>query len=303
MGNSSNTTMTAKAIADYRADLATRIQTATADAASATTSQGSANSNRQYKICAFNKTQDTLTFYANLDFCTAIEAQQNGIKIGDKITAIGKQYDDFQKKFNDALKAIKGLRTQLLDVENKAYDVGNQFEDPCNVEQVRKLKDVTNKTMVMEQLIKPADDASDQANLTFATAVDIAGIQTFSSIDSLKNFGMGLKDKTDGFKKNVDENSKKATDDLKKAQTELGKATETLIVGMLTSKDSAVLLASEQATDGTLGNDGFCGGLPDDKIKTICQDIENRFSQTETTESPNRPSKAPPPPRQKGYRD
>ena len=216
---------------------------AEAELKAAKTKTASSASNRQYKICAYVEGQQVLDFYNTLDFCEAISTVSASGEVNNKIKKVETKNGDLKKQFDEVVKSIKDLRAKLYDVEMKAYEMGDAYEDPSNKDQVTLLKEFLSKKTV-EKMVEMADKTHDQSNKAFVTAVDVAGIMTFSNVESLKGFGDNLSKKTADFKKNIDDNVKKAADDTKKAQQELGDASKALMLDKLAEKDPSVEIES-----------------------------------------------------------
>lgn len=297
------TSPTKQVIEDYKnIELTPKMNAVKAELEAAKTKTDSSASNRQYKICAYVEGQELLNFYNTLDFCEAISAVSASGQVGDKIKKIEAKNGELKKQFDDVVKSIKDLRTKLYEVEMKAYDVGDAFEDPANKDQIMVLRDFLQKPTV-ENLVDMSDKTHDKSNRAFSTAVDVAGILTFANIESLKGFGDALSQKTVDFKKNVDDNVKKAADDLKKAQQELGEASKALMVNKLVGKDYSVEDEGLAATDEFLGNgdNAICDCLP--TIEKVCQDLEDSYNKNDPPKSSVALTKYEKPSRKGGYRD
>lgn len=254
MANTAQTSATTLVIGEYKENILTpKLAAVNAELIAAQTKIDSSASNRQYKICAYVKGQEVLNFYNTLDFCEAISTVSASSEVTNKIKKVEAQNGDLKKQFDDVVKSIKDLRAKLYDVEMKAYEMGDAYEDPSNKDQTGLLKDFLSKSDV-EKLVEMADKTHDQSNVAFSTAVDVAGILTFANVESLKGFGDALSKKTADFKKNVDDNVKKGNDDTKKAQQELGDASKALMLDKLAAKDPSVEIKGLTVTGAFLGN-------------------------------------------------
>ena len=235
-------------------DLTPKRDTAKAELTAAQTKIDSSASNRQYKICAYVKGQEVLNFYNTLDFCEAISTVSASGEVNNKIKKVETKNGDLKKQFDDVVKSIKDLRAKLYDVEMKAYEMGDAYEDPSNKDQISALGGIPDLKPSVEKMVEMADKTHDQSNKAFVTAIDVAGIMTFANVESLKGFGDNLSKKTADFKKNIDDNVKKAGDDAKKAQQELGDASKLLMLDKLAAKDPSVEITSMNNTEKFLGN-------------------------------------------------
>ncbi len=254
MAITEQTSPTKQVIEEYRKnELTPKKTTAEAELSAADTRIDSSASNRQYKICAYVEGQRVSDFYNTLDFCEAIAAVSTSGQVSDRIKKVETKNGDLKKQFDDVVKGIKDLRAKLYEVEMKAYDMGDAYEDPTNADQIKALPSNIDKARVT-LLIDVADKTHDQSNTAFSTAVDVAGIMTFTNIESLKSFGDTLSKKAVDFKKNVDDNVKKSGDDMVKAQQELSEASKTLMLDTFGKKDPSVEIMSWQATDTFLGD-------------------------------------------------
>jgi hypothetical protein len=280
MANNGQMSPTEQIIGDYIENTLTpKRNTAQAELTAADTRVDSAASNRQYKICTYVEGQRVTDFYNTLDFCEAIAAVSASGQVQEKIKKVETKNTDLKKQFDEVVKAVKELRTKLYDVEMKAYEVGDAYEDPSNADQIKVLND--NKVGVdkatVNLLMDRADKTHDQANTAFSTAVDVAGTMTFTNIETLKPFGETLSKKTAEFKKNVDESVKKSGDDVKKAQQELGEASKTLMLETLSRKEPAVEVAAWDDTEKFLltTNLDYLGSIQD--ANTALSELANNY--------------------------
>jgi ABC-type transport system involved in cytochrome bd biosynthesis fused ATPase/permease subunit len=275
--------LTKQVILDYKKnELTPKLNAVQAEVNAAQTKTKSSESNRQYKICAYVKGQEVLNFYNTLDFCEAISAVATSGQIGDKIKKLDAKNGELKKQFDDVVKAVKDLRAKLSEVETKAYEAGDAFEDPSNRDQINAL-DRMITVNDMNALVDMADKAHDQSNGAFSTAVDVAGILTFANTESLKGFGDALSQKTADFKKNIDENVKKTTEDVKKSQQELSEASKSLMVNKLTAKDPSVDCTGLNKTDAFLGegDKAACDCLDPATIAEVWATLEKNYEEPE----------------------
>jgi hypothetical protein len=290
--------LTKQVIEDYKKnELTPKREAARAELKAAQTKANSSASNRQYKICAYVEGQNVLNFYNTLDFCEAIATVNASAQVADKIKKVETKNGDLKKQFDDVVKSIKDLRTKLYDVEMKAYEMGDAFEDPSNKDQITALNNIIKKEDV-EKLMQMSDKVHDQSNLAFSTAVDVAGILTFANVESLKVFGDDLSKKTTDFKKNVDDTVKKSTEDLKKAQQELSDASKALMLDKLSAKDPSVEITAWGETEDFLGDgdNSKCDCLQSIKdVNTVLREIGTNYEDvggvTLDTNTPDPPKK------------
>jgi hypothetical protein len=254
MANTEQTSPTKQVIEEYRKnELTPKKTTAEAERDAADTRIEGSASNRQYKICAYVEGQRVSDFYNTLDFCEAIAAVSTSGQVSDRIKKVETKNGDLKKQFDEVVKAIKDLRVKLYDVEMKALDMADAYEDPSNADQIKALPNSIDKARVT-LMVDVADKTHDQSNTAFSTAVDVAGIMTFTNIESLKGFGDNLSKKAVDFKKNVDDNVKKSNEDRGKAQQELGEASKILMLDTFGRKDPSVEIMAWKATDTFLGD-------------------------------------------------
>jgi hypothetical protein len=254
MVNNGQASPTAQVIEEYKKnELIPKRDTAQAELTAADTRVECSASNRQYKICTYVEGQRVSNFYNTLDFCEAIAAVSTSSQVVERITKVEAKNADLKKQFDEVVKAVKDLRMKLYDVEMKAYDMGDAYEDPTNTDQVTVLQtNIGLDKAKVTLLVDRADKTHDQSNMAFSTAVDVAGTMTFTNIESLKGFGAVLSKKTTDFKKNVDDNVKKSGEDMKKAQQDLSDASKTLMLDTFSRKDPAVEIASWNDTEAFL---------------------------------------------------
>ena len=144
---SSSKSPTTVVIEEYvKNDLTPKRDTAKAELTAAQTKIDSSASNRQYKICAYVKGQEVLNFYNTLDFCEAISTVSASGEVSNKIKKVETKNGDLKKQFDEVVKSIKDLRAKLYDVEMKAYEMGDAYEDPSNKDQISALGGIPDRS-------------------------------------------------------------------------------------------------------------------------------------------------------------
>jgi len=193
------------------------------------------NKERQYKVCSLVKAQETYTLYTNLDLCIAIEGIKSSTLVKGKIDALITKDVELNKAYKDLAKSIKEIKnkyTEALEVACKMERCIEE-EERCHPDLLAKLRRKIND---FDQRIcaipKKAEKCYDKINTAFDSAIDIAGILTFSNIESLTEFCKNLADWMAKLRKDVDNNREAAATKIAEAI----KALQEIIESKITTK-------------------------------------------------------------------
>lgn len=246
---------------------------------------------RNGKVCFVLKAEEAVRFYRNIDLyvgiqstCVAEAAQKN---VDEQI----KKSDDLAKALQEVSKSLKTLKDKAAELKAKACELDTQLKDDCNREQLRILncnfeqtcgypKSGTTEafTALAEQLIDISKAVCSQASKTFNDSAQIAGIQTFSNVKSLKDMSKMIGDAVKSFKTDVDTNVKDRSADETKDREELAKAVKELTVKKLEQNKATTCFEGIAFTVDFLCSEDNC--LIDDTIPGICAEVMSCFCET-----------------------
>ena len=244
---------------------------------------------RNSQVCCVLKAQETHTFYRHIDYYVAIDASSKTEHIEKNIGDLIKKSDDLSKAINEAVKCINGIKAKTVELKAKACDLDTQMKDSCNSQQLNILNNhfsskcevvkpnnispqdcYGNFSEIASDIIGKTDETWSAADSAFNNAVSIAGIQTFSNVESLKELSKTVAASVKEFKKNVDENIKSSEGEVKKAQEELSKAVkEVTTKTMEEHKDTTKYEGTAFALEFVCQPD--CD--KEDDIATICEKV------------------------------
>lgn len=253
-------------ICDYHKWIKTNLDSATATVEAIKTTKDFRAVERWYKLCCLSTSNRTYNYYRDLDnyqvfdMNKSVEALQ--VSVDDHI----KKNDSLEKKIQDASKILNDIQTKLQNAHNAACAMENCIKGTIDLEEYQEVKDALTPVLdKAEYLDQKGHDAAEGI-------AKIAGIQTFSNIDILKDFGKKLGETVKSLKTMVDDNIKKGTDEVKKAQEDLTKVLEALNKLKFDQHRESVV-----ANGLTNTHDFICctgdGCLPTQTIEEICQSM------------------------------
>lgn len=259
--------------------------------ASCKTKDGHRNA-RNSKVCVLLKSEEASRFYRNLDLYAAIDATCTIESVQKNVDDQIKKSDELSKALAEASKMIKGIKDKAAELKAKACDLDTQLKDDCNKEQLRILNCNFHKhcgykegyteddafLTTANSLIKKAEIVNKQASRTFNASAEIAGIQTFSNVKSLKDMSKSLVDTIKAFKTDVDTNVKDRAVDVTKAQEDLAKTIKELATKTLEEHKATSTYEGIAFTLDFVCNDDRCCDVPslDDK-SNLCKGFVNCF--------------------------
>jgi hypothetical protein len=186
------------------------------------TTMSSMNEVRKYKLCCLDKTKDTHNTYQNLNNYVCIQQNLKTELLVADIDGYLAKDKELEKLIKESSKLLSDLKTKIEEAHNACCTMKNCISNkllpkdgedlPPNLQEIQDCyKDICSKT----------EKINNYGQKSFDDIVTIAGIHTFSNVESLKDFGSKLSETMGNFKTSVDTNIKTAEGDLKVAQDEL----------------------------------------------------------------------------------
>jgi hypothetical protein len=169
---------------------------------------------RAYAICSLAKSEQTFEYYQDLTNFELFDMNDSVQIIKANIDEGVKQDDELGKLILDVSKSLNDLQVKLHDANNAACTMRNclqstlSFKDDKLPEQ---LKDVIGKAKDLSKGGKQAAEAM----------VKVAGIHTFSNLETLQPFGTSLANKLIALRTLTDGLIATAKKDQETSQTEL----------------------------------------------------------------------------------
>lgn len=228
-------------ICDYHKAAKDKREAASSRSKAAKTKIEHRNIVRGYKLCCLRQAEATFEFYRDIDNYELHDMMKSAEIIQKNVDAHIKKNDELEKLIKDASKMLNEVKNKLHDAHNAACAMENSIMrlvdfpengTPGQSGTGKPGNGPKNEAPDLKQsLTKVTDQAKkldDQSQELADAMAHTAGIQTFSNIDGLKDFGKSLVDNFKKLKTMVDERVKKSAEEVKTAQTDLTKVVEEL---------------------------------------------------------------------------
>ena len=226
---------------------------------------------RGYAICSLAKTEQTYEFYRDLINFELFDMKDSAeiIRVNidehvEKDTALG-------NSINQASKILNDLHVKLHDANNVACSMRNCLQNVLGFKDDKVPQELQCVTEPAKGLSKHGKKAAD-------AMVKIAGIHTFSNLETLKPFGVNLSSKLSALEALVDELIETAEGDEKAGQTHLLGVLKELNKEEFSSFHSNAIVNAEKSTI-----DFICEGEcePIECVEIICKTLGNCDPDTE----------------------
>ena len=140
---------------------------------------------RAYAICSLAKSEHTFEYYRDLTNYELFDMKDSVQIIKGNIDKHVKQDEELDKLILDVSKSLNDLQVKLHDVNNAACTMLNCLQSTLNFKDDKipeQLKEVIDKAKDLSKGGKQAAEAM----------VKVAGIHTFSNLETLQPFGTSL---------------------------------------------------------------------------------------------------------------
>lgn len=212
---------------DYKKKLCTDIKKVESEKKGKKTQYESKQDDYQYRVCSVIKTERVNAKYKSIDNCIATAVLEDMKIINTNLDTYEKSY----KNLNDTL--FKGVKDGVKDIKKKVLELdacglNDCINGSCNTEQKKKLCQITNFDQKVLEISNRVRKCRTNADKLFLDTAVISGVQTFASIDGLKEFGKRLNTAIENFKKDIDTNIKSTNEEVIVAQTDLTKTIQAI---------------------------------------------------------------------------
>lgn len=223
---------------------------------------------RAYAICGLVKSEKTFEFYRDLTNYELFDMKDSVQIIKDNIDAHVKQDAELGKGILDVSKLLNDLQIKLHDANNAACTMRNCLQSTLSFkddEIPKQLKDVIDR----------AKDLSKDGKQAAEAMVKVAGIHTFSNLETLQPFGTSLTDKLTALRSLMDGLIAIAKKDQETSQTELLEILKQLNAVEFGSFRTAATVNAEENT-----LDFICKEEcePIECVEEICMNLGNKRS-------------------------
>ncbi len=166
-----------------------------------------------YKQCAYEEAVKAYREYSKICICISTYLEQDVTQINGNVGSYIDQSQGFSTYLSASLDKIKEMKKKMLEVNDAAYKLRDALKDSCNSEQkkilIRGLPGTDDEPSFLEaakDIIEQASVVCSRADDVFETGVKVAGINAFTNVESLKEFGTTLVTCAGGFNKDVKSN-------------------------------------------------------------------------------------------------
>jgi hypothetical protein len=224
---------------------------------------------RAYAICSLSKYEQTFEYYRDMTNFELFDMKDSAEIIKTNIDEYVKQDTALGELISDTSKLLNDLQVKLHDANNAGCTMRNCLQSIMGFKDndvPHQLKDVT----------EPANELSKDGKKAAHAMVSVAGIHTFSNLETLKPFSSDLSEKLTALKTLTDSLMNTANTDQENAQVELDNVLKQLNAHEFEShglKDIA------KAEDRTL--EFICGEQcePIECVEEICKELGNKESE------------------------
>ena len=254
---------------------------------------------KKYKTCCLVKTQDTQTFYDNLNLCVCVPGKKKTSLLTDEIKNTIKKREELAKMLKEAVSNIKKVKGKMSEAQDEACKLNRCWEEEkrCNLDLYNVLKDLDitfgettyklytedDTDSATKEITRHTKDCYEKITTTFDAGVNIIGIQTFVNVNSLTGISDELSQKIDDFKKDIEGNVKKTEEASKKATEELSACLEAEVAIAFDCCTAQMEYKSCKLTRECICNDD-CAGKNSDELDRICKKLKEGVPTTPSGE-------------------
>jgi hypothetical protein len=224
---------------------------------------------RGYALCCRAKAEETTDYYRDLDNFELFDMQKSSEIIKANINALVGQDTELGKAIAAASKSLNDLKKKLQESNDAACQMHNCLQSLLGFKEEKMSgkhdlpEKVTGVTDLAKKLSKHGQEAA-------AAMVKVAGIHTFSNLETLQPFGDRLTQAITALKSGTDSLIVTAKKDEEKAQADL-----TLVLRDLNAEEF-ISFGTTGVVNGYNGTLGFiCEGecQPITCVEEICKEI------------------------------
>lgn len=223
---------------------------------------------RGYAICGLAKTEKTFEFYRDLNNFELFDMKDSAEIIKGNIDEHVKKDTELGKSINQVSKSLNDLQVKLHDANNAACTMRNCLQSLLGFKDDDVPGELRSVTHLAKELSKDGKKAAE-------AMVHVAGIHTFSNLETLTSFGANLTGKLTALKELVDKLINTAEADEKKAQTDLIGVLKQLNAEEFASFRTTAIVNAEDSTI-----DFICKGQcePIECVEEICKTLGKKDS-------------------------
>ena len=221
---------------------------------------------RGYALCCRAKAEETGDYYRDLDNFELFDMQKSSEIIKAKIKTLVGQDTELGKAITAASKSLNDLKKKLQESNDAACQMHNCLQSLLGFKEEK----VSGKHELSEKVTCVTDLAKKHGQDAAAAMVKVAGIHTFSNLETLQPFGDKLTQAVTALKSGTDSLIVTAKKDEEKAQADL-----TLVLNNLNAEE----FRSFGTTGVVNGYNGTLGFICEEEcqpitcVEEICREI------------------------------
>lgn len=249
-------------------------ENASSSATASGTNQTAKETIRAYKICCLEKAEESKQFYNDIYTCIALGNYKKAVIVQKNVDDYIKKDGDIEKLIKESSAQINELRIKIEEAHNEACAMSNCVKNKLLPKKGNSYKgDSKNKIEdSLKEIMDITKKLDEKGQNAFDSIVTLAGIQTFTNTEGLKQFVTAFIDKIKIFKESVDANVKSTSEEVNTIRTELNVVIEELAQVMCDKQ-----LQSNKAAAMDYLIRFICESDCDGECLDLCKEIKNCF--------------------------
>ncbi|TPN83955.1 hypothetical protein [Aquimarina algicola] len=249
-------------------------ETATSMFDSKETLRSSKETVQRYKICSLNKAEESNDLYQDIMSYVVIKTSKTTEVIKKNIDEYIAKDDEIEKRIQESSKLLNQMRIKIEEAHNAACAMSNCFKNKVLPKTGKSTKDgkKANTHTSLNEILDITKVLDEKGQNAFDSVVSIAGIQTFTNTQSLKDFMTKLNMSTDQFKSTVSDNIQSTTTETVKCREELNAIAEELAQITCDKKAEGI---KKEALEKV--RHFVCDEQHDDSLLDLCKETNNCY--------------------------
>ncbi len=231
---------------------------------------------RAYKICCLDKAEQSNDFYQDIYTCITLSNYKKATIVQQKVDDYIKKDGEIEKLIKESSSQINELRIQIEEAHNEACSMSNCVKNKLLPKKGKSSKgDNTDKIEDgLKDILSITKTLDEKGQNAFDSMVTLAGIQTFTNTEGLKQFVADFVEKINTFKSSIEASVKTTGEEVIDFRGKLNKIIEEL----------AQINCDKQVQD-SMANamteiiEFICESDCDGECLDLCKEIKNCFDR------------------------
>jgi Zn-dependent M16 (insulinase) family peptidase len=252
-------------------------KTALSDKMADETTRLSKEAAKGYKICCLDRAEETHSVYQDLMTCIALGQYKKTEIIQKNLDDYIKKDDAIEKLITESSALLKDLCTKLVEANDELCTMSNCVKNKVLSKSSKvSAKDKEKVEECLEEITTKTKKLVDKGKNAVESIVTIAGIQTFTNTESLKEFVEALMEKMTAFKDCTEVNINSTSEEVKVSREELN-----VIVQELAQIECDFAAECTTIEGLKLVVDFICGCDCDGECLDLCKEFEKCCEKTD----------------------